>query len=49
MDRGYNAFGTALVLRVDDSEETWSVRLPEGITAGCERVVIKPLIHAHLR
>jgi hypothetical protein len=32
-----------LFLRVDDSERSWPVRLPEGITAGCDRVVIAPL------
>jgi hypothetical protein len=29
-----------IVLRVDESERRWSVRLPEGISAGRERVRI---------
>jgi hypothetical protein len=29
-----------IVLRVDQSERRWSVRLPEGISAGRERVKI---------
>ncbi len=29
-----------IVFRVDESERRWPVRLPEGITAGRERVVI---------
>jgi hypothetical protein len=29
-----------LVLRVDDNERSWPVSLPDGITPGCERVVI---------
>ena len=30
-----------IVLRVDESERRWSVRLPEGISAGRERVRIE--------
>jgi hypothetical protein len=33
-----------ILLRVDDTEETWPVRLPEGITAGIERVAIEAVI-----
>jgi hypothetical protein len=29
-----------IVLRVDQSERSWPVRLPEGISAECERVLI---------
>jgi hypothetical protein len=33
--------GTAsIILRVDQSEETWTVRLPNGISAGSKRVNI---------
>ena len=30
----------SIVLRVDQSEKTWSVRLPEGISARAKRVAI---------
>ncbi len=29
-----------IVFSVDDNERRWPVRLPEGLSAGCERVVI---------
>jgi hypothetical protein len=29
-----------IVMRVDASERRWQVRLPGGLAAGCERVVI---------
>jgi hypothetical protein len=31
----------SIVLRVDQSERSWSVRLPDGISAHCERVLIE--------
>lgn len=30
----------SVILQVDDNERRWDVRLPEGISAGCKRVVI---------
>ena len=30
----------SLILRVDQSESSWEVRLPEGISAASERIVI---------
>jgi hypothetical protein len=30
----------SIVMRVDDRERRWRVRLPEGISAGSERVII---------
>ncbi len=29
-----------IILKVDDTEKRWKIRLPEGIVAGSERVVI---------
>ena len=29
-----------VMMRVDQSERRWNVRLPEGIAAGCKRVAI---------
>ena len=30
-----------IVMRVDDNEQRWAVRLPDGVVAGRERVVIE--------
>jgi hypothetical protein len=32
----------SIVLRVDQSEQRWNVHLPDGISAGSQRVVIAP-------
>jgi hypothetical protein len=34
----------SIVMRVDESERRWNVRLPDGISSGSKRVVISALI-----
>ena len=34
----------SIVMRVDETERTWNVRLPEGISSGSKRVIISALI-----
>ncbi len=40
MPRAHNRGEASLVLRVDQSERSWRVRLPDGISAGSKRVTI---------